>query len=212
MVEDEMGKHYMLECEQMFEKWVPGYGRELYYARLRSPKTPPGAISWRVGQKFKNPPQEPIEIAIIADPTMPKEFRDPDDLKEFYNDTGALVMTKRLYQALCEAGVDNIDAYSTIIRNPVSGFETTDYIAGNLLGLVKCVNLSRSNVVGGSSDHRLDTDFEGLVIDETQTDDLFMFRLLENTSAVVIHERIKNYLLERGFHMLKFVPPEKWVG
>jgi hypothetical protein len=207
-----MGKYTMLECYQKFERYVPGEGIVLNRSRVHSPKTPPGAISWSVGQKFKNPPPEPIELEIVFDPGVPEELRLPDDLPEFSNSSDALLMTKRLYQAFREAGVDNIDAYSTIIRNRYTGFETTDYIAGNLLGLVKCVDLSKSNVVGGSSDHRLDTDFEGLTIDETKTFGFYMFRLLENTSAVMVHERVKDYLLKKGFDMLKFVPPEKWAG
>jgi len=39
-----------------------------------------------------------------------------------------------------------------------------------------------------------------------------MFRLAENTSAIVIHRSVKEHLLEKGFSMLSYVEPKNWVG
>ena len=39
-----------------------------------------------------------------------------------------------------------------------------------------------------------------------------MFRLAENTNALVVHESVKAYLEGRGFTMLSFIPPEEWMG
>jgi len=99
-----------------------------------------------------------------------------------------------------------------VIRHPETKFETHEYVAVNLIGLVKAVDFARSTVVGGSSDHRLDTDFEGFAIDPAKAQDALMFRLAENTSAVLVHERVKDHLKKSGFGMLRFRRPEKWVG
>jgi hypothetical protein len=39
-----------------------------------------------------------------------------------------------------------------------------------------------------------------------------MFRLVENTSAVVIHRSVKEYLEAKGFTQLMFVAPDEWIG
>lgn len=188
-----MSKYYMLEC----------YGDEIKDFAVIKAVYIKGLGSWRIGKPFSVPPPEPLDIKIMDN--------NPDNLLEYYN-MDAIVMTKRLHQALTETGVDNMDTYACIITNPETGFKTEDYVAVNLIGLVKAVDIARSNVTGGSRDHMLDTDFDGLTIDEKKAGGQLMFRLLENTSAIMIHERVKDHLLKKGFDMLTFVPPEKWIG
>src|SRR5207302_11238489 len=113
------------------------------------------------------------------------------------NANDSMIMQKSMLAALREACVDNLDAYETVIRHPKTAFVTHDYVACNLIGLVSAVNIARSKVVGGSSDHLLDTDFDGLVIDETRARGLLMFRLAENTTGVVVHEKIRRQLESR---------------
>lgn len=190
-----MAEFFMLECMEPFD-WEDS-------AMLEAVPLPDGEQSWRFGRPFKTPPKEPIEVAI--DPTH------SDELLDFYN-IDALLMPRRLFEALREAGVDNIDAYETLIRNPDSGFETRDYIAGNLIGLVAAADLGASKVVGGSADHMLDTDFDSVKIDPAKAKGLLMFRLAENTSAVVVHRKIKEFLEARDFTQLSFIEPENWMG
>lgn len=172
-------------------------------AMLEATPLPPGEKSWRLGRRFAAPVAEPIEIAI--DPTH------TDDLLELYT-LDALVMTRRLLAALEAAGVDNLDAYEAVIRNPETGFATDDYVAVNLIGLVRAADLERSRVVGGSSDGLIDVDLDGVAIDPARAHGLLMFRLAENTSAVVVHRRVARHLLATGFDMLSFRPPATWKG
>ena len=58
----------------------------------------------------------------------------------------------------------------------------------------------------------LDTDFDGLSIDSQKAKDYLMFRLAENTSAIVIHHSVKEHLLKKDFTMLTYVEPKDWVG
>lgn len=163
----------------------------------------PEGESWTSGRRFRRPPVEPVEITI--DPTH------SDDLLEFENIT-ALVMTKRLLKALQETGVDNLDVYRAVIRNPESGFETHDYVACNLIGLVKAADLSGSKVVGGSGDGLIDVDFDAVKIDPLKAKDHLLFRLAENISAIVVHESVKNHILNSGIDTITFVEPEDWIG
>jgi len=159
--------------------------------------------SMRRGQRLKQQPKEPIEVEL--DPNH------CDKLLEFDN-TNGLVMTKRLLSALYDSGVDNLDVYQFLIRHPVTGFMTQDYVIANVIGVVQTADLGNSNVVGSSPGSLIDTDFDGLTIEEDRSHNLLMFRLAENTSAVMIHEKVKDDLLDNGFDMLDFIPPEEWVG
>ena len=39
-----------------------------------------------------------------------------------------------------------------------------------------------------------------------------MFRLLENSSAIMVHEKVKDHLLSKGFDMLTFIESVDWIG
>lgn len=190
-----MAAYFMLECFAPMD-WDDS-------ALLRAVPRPPGEDSWRFGRAFKTQPRVPIEISMVETHC--------DRLKELYN-TDALLMTRRLHESLREAGVDNIDVYDTVIRHPKTGYETRDYVAGNLIGLVAAADLGASNVVGGSADGLLDVDFESVKIDPARARGLLMFRLAENTSAIVVHEKIRDFIGQRGFPQLEFMPPEEWMG
>lgn len=163
----------------------------------------PRGESWSMGRRFSVPPTEPIELEMM--PTH------NDQLVEFIT-TNPQLMTKRLLNAFHKAGVDNLDAYKTIIRHPTTGFETSDYVAVNIIGLVAAVDMDKSNIVGGNADGLADVDFEGLKIDPKKALSFLLFRLAESTNAIVVHERVKNSLLDQGFDMLTFMEPEEWLG
>ena len=187
--------YYMLECFEP-DDW------EDSAILQRAPKLP-GVDSWRLGARFPGPLPEPIEFLLL--PTH------SDDMLEMDN-TDALLMTRRLHDALRGAGVDNLDAYQAVIRHPGTGKVIKDYLAVNVIGLISAADLGKSTVVGGMSGGLLDVDFEGVAVSEERARGALMFRLAENTSAVLIHERVRDHLLEQGFDMLTFVPPEEWVG
>ncbi|MEM9101696.1 MAG: DUF1629 domain-containing protein [Pseudomonadota bacterium] len=187
-----MSEHFMLECYSGYKDMAMLEG--VYFK---------GVGSWCAGLRFTKQPPIPVPIKI-----MPGY---PNDLMEMY-DTDALIITKRLLAALEEAGVDNLDVYPCEIVNEQSGFKTTDYVACNLVGLVKAVDIENSNVTGGSDDHLLDTDFDGLQIDPHKAKDYLMFRLAESTNAIMIHRTVKAHLEKRGFNMLTFVEPKDWIG
>ncbi len=189
-----MSEHYMLECYQPIE-WDD--------MALLEGVDFDDVGSWRLGKRFEFKPPNPVVVKIMPG--------NPDDLIELYNDD-ALVMNKRLLAALQEAGVDNLDVYPCVIVNEGTGFRTEDYVAVNLIGLVKAVDIDNSNVTGEGSDHLLDTDFDGLAIDPEKAKDYLMFRLAENTSAIVIHRSVKEHLVEKGFTMLSYVEPKDWIG
>ncbi len=201
-----MSEHYMLECYMPVDWDDMALLKSQYFKEIASWRN--DVDSWRMGRRFVSEIPNPVIIKIR--PSY------PDDLIEMYNED-AIVMTKRLLSALQEAGVDNLDVYPAIIVNEETGFRTEDYVAVNLIGLVKAVDIANSNVTGGNTDtvdepHFLDTDFDGLAIDPEKAKDHLMFRLAENTSAIVIHRSVKEHLEKKGFNMLTFVEPGDWIG
>jgi len=196
-----MSEHYMLECYQPIEWDDMALLKSVYFKDIETWRN--DIDSWRMGRRLISKLPNPVVVKIMPG--------DPDDLKEmYYND--AIIMSKRLLEALQEAGVDNLDVYPCVIVNEGSGFRTEDYVAVNLIGLVKAVDIDNSNVTGGDGDHMLDTDFDGLTIDPKKARDYLMFRLAENTSAIVIHRSVKEHLVRKGFTMLSYVEPKDWIG
>jgi hypothetical protein len=144
--------------------------------------------SWRTGKKLTSLPPEPIQIGIRSGYL--------NNLKEMYY-ADALVITKRLYSALQEAGVDNTESYTCVIRNAETGFTSDDYVAVNLLSLVKSVDLERANINGD------------LTLEALKAKGYLMFRLEENPGAIMVHKSVKAHLENKGFDMLTFMPAQK---
>lgn len=176
-----MSDYFMLECFM-----PPG---ERSFAMIKAVYLSEQA-SWRAGERFKTEPPTPLQIGIRSG------YK--DDLKEMYY-ADALVISKRLYNELEAAGVDNMDAYACVISNAETGFKTEDYIAVNLLGLVATGDLEMAKIRGNLS------------FDELKAKGMLMFRLEDNPSAIVIHKSVKAHLQNKGFDMLTFMEPEKWM-
>jgi hypothetical protein len=188
-------EYYMLECFEPMD-WDDS-------ALLKAPPPIPGVPSWSLGRPFPAAIPEPVVIELLETHT--------DRMREMDN-TDGLVMTRRLLHALGDAGVDNLDAYAAVLVHPTRGSRNTDYVIANVIGLVSAADLQASRVVGRTQGDLLDVDFEGVTIDSRKAGGLLMFRLAENTSAIVVHDRVRRHLLAAGFDMLSFVPPSEWLG
>ncbi len=101
--------------------------------------------------------------------------------------------------ALKECGTYNFDLYEVAIRDLDDGTVHTNYKAVNVLGLVAAANMDKSVATVHDGIALIDVDFDELVVDETKTKDIQMFRLAESSNAILVHERLRDALLERGF-------------
>lgn len=124
-------------------------------------------------------------------------------------------------EALKDCGVCNFEAYPVEIINP-SNAETlrelrdlgvtcfddsyldrggiyTNYKAINILGLLSAADMQRSKAVIHGGAPMIDVDFDELVIDESRARGAKMGRLAEATNAILVHESLRDALLERGF-------------
>lgn len=188
--------YYMLECFDP-EDWEDSAFVETPRKRLI-----PRGESWTMGRRFTSPPIEPIEFSMGETHN--------DQMLEFRKSSPPL-MSNRLLGALKKAGVDNIDAYETIIRHPTTDYKTSEWSAINIIGLVSAANLQESNTVDGFV-RLLDTDFEGVAIESSMAKGFLIFRLAESTNGIVVHESVKRSIEEQGIDTLTFMNPAEWIS
>jgi hypothetical protein len=101
--------------------------------------------------------------------------------------------------ALKECGVYNFDLYPVAIHDPDDGTVHTNYKAVNVLGLIAAADMEKSIATVHDGIPLIDVDFDELVIDEKKTRDIQLFRLAESTNALLVHERLRDNLLKKGF-------------
>jgi hypothetical protein len=99
------------------------------------------------------------------------------------------IWSNRLISALRQAGVDNIDTYDAVIRDPRIDLVTTDFKAVNIIGLVDCVDMNLSRYDPRSE--RGAREFIKMVIDPKKARGLKIFRLLERPTVVIIDQSVK---------------------
>lgn len=120
-----------------------------------------------------------------------------------------LVFSTRLEKLLNGKGVDNIEYYDFEIVNPKSGQKYSDYKIANVVGLVDCVD-------EGKSDLKYFDDGEikrinKLVLDESKIpQELRIFRLAKRPILTVVHQSIKEVIVEAGITGCVFYKPEEY--
>lgn len=126
-----------------------------------------------------------------------------------YLEAAAPLFRDDLIAALRAFGVNNFEAYNVAIFDPDNGQTYTNYKAINIIGLIAAADMDKSNATVHPNGLPLgDVDFDGLVIDETKTHGEWFFRLAESTNAIIVHKRVRDYLLEKGFNDLVFYEAE----
>lgn len=113
-----------------------------------------------------------------------------------------------------DTGVDNLQTFETKLTN-IQGKNPPredHYLAVNILGLVAAADLQKSVTNPAVKEKMISMDFHSLVIDPTKAHDLLLFRLAQNTSAVLVHERVKHAVEAAGITTLNGFRPEEWAG
>lgn len=111
-------------------------------------------------------------------------LRGYDGLPPEMDDIGIPVMSKRLFRILAEAGVENIEAFPALLRNTVTN-EYHEYVIYNIIGKVP-------------RDHMADSNSH-------------IFRLMEDVSAIMVHESIKQKIEDSGITTIEFINMEDYV-
>lgn len=167
-------------------------------------KGPEGMGNWRDGSPVGRSVPKPLVYTLRAGSEgVPKPM---------YYAEAVPVMRDDVVAALRQAGVHNIEYFDAVLKDPDNGQEFTDYKAYNIVGLVACADLSASKLMDTNESDLLDMDFDSLVIDESRTGGALLFRLAENVSAIVVHDRVKRAIEASGVPGFLFYGPGEWSG
>ncbi|WDD97547.1 imm11 family protein [Thalassomonas actiniarum] len=127
------------------------------------------------------------------------------------DDLGIPLMSKRLFDALTKAGVDNIEYFPAVLKNTKTK-QIYPYFVYNIVGKISATDLTNSEYTTfGNESTYASTSFNKLVLDETKIHQLLLFRLAEDVSAIVVHEKIKTQIEDSGINTMEFIKPEDYT-
>jgi hypothetical protein len=111
--------------------------------------------------------------------------------------TVPVFLARREFLALLnDAGVDNVDAYPAVIRDPDTGRLIRDYLALNVVGLVASADLAASEYAElGPGLLAIDR----VVLDPKRTPDALMYRLAEDPLQIIVADSIAERVRAAGF-------------
>lgn len=170
---------------------------------LYPPPNPSFHDRWMIGRRFKKPPELPVVAKI--QPNYEKA-----ELVPYFD--AARLMSVAFYEALCEAGVDNLDVYDAVIRSEDGSITHEGYKAFNIVGVVQAADLKKTIFNDPPATRLIDASFESLAIDPEKASGLLMFRLAESLKTVIIHERVKRVIESKNFPHVVIREPSETIG
>jgi hypothetical protein len=137
----------------------------------------------------------------------------PGNLRALYSEFEVPIVRADLLQLLQEAGVDNLQLFKAVIRDPAKRVEHKNYSAFNILGLVAAADMGKSRVMHSRSVTGVDHDFEALALASDRIPgDLLLFRLAESVNAIVVHEKVKQRIEQSTIDGMVFYASGEWSG
>jgi hypothetical protein len=131
-----------------------------------------------------------------------------------------LVHSAKLIAVLKEAGVDNIDYYPCRLKNTVTGREIRTFRAGeneqpqyyyqaaNILDLIHCLDTDESGLEYDDEEPNELWYIHNMKLLEDRIQDVRMFRLGEDSSIVIVDERVKDAVEKSGATGVCFIPAD----
>jgi hypothetical protein len=96
-----------------------------------------------------------------------------------------------LKDALKSQGVDNVSYFPVLLRDQNTNDVEGGYSIANIMGLLDCVDMSRSKTKPWPSGRGFD--FESMAIDSSKTRGFKLFRLMEDPTKIIIDEALKKF-------------------
>jgi hypothetical protein len=159
-------------------------------------------VDWDLGQRHKQSIPTPLRFEL--EPFDPDDADQSSDMPELFKGHVPLFRDD-LIAGLLAAGVDNLETYDAEILDPDSGTVHRNYKAVNVIGAASVVDMERSSATVHPGGPVLDVELEGFAVDETRAGGRLLFRLAENTSAIMIHESVADHLDSLGFTSLEYL-------
>lgn len=160
--------------------------------------------NWMLGRRITESVPQPLIYTFDVDyPGTPKAM---------YDEKAIPVMREDVILALEGAGVDNLQYFDAVLRDPSTGNEYWSYKAFNVVGAVACADMAASELINTPTSTMTDIDFHALVVDESKARGLLLFRLGEAVSAIIVHDRVKQAIEDAGIPGFMFYGPGEWAG
>jgi hypothetical protein len=183
--------------------WVLSAGGNPNAMLLNSLPAPGPWVGWIDGEAFATPPKAPVAVRIKPG----YERSDPPVFKEVPQ-----IMTAEFFDALRSAGVDNIDVYDATLESQDGSVRIPGYKAYNIVGVVSATDVGKSEFSPDNPSRQIDASVRSLVLDETKTKGLLLFRLAESVDTILIHNSVKVALEARNFTGVRFTPPSEHLS
>jgi|GEM_PF-875076 len=162
---------------------------------------------------------QPLDKVEWEDESLPKELPIQLELDPYYEGVffeldfePIPLMTRRLYAALIDAGVTNLQVFETVIYDPFGKKDNTDYLAWNLVGPVSALDISKSEFDTDVPERMISMDISHMVIDEEKAKGHLMFRLAESTNTILVHRKVRRAIEKAGIDTLVFIPADMWAS
>lgn len=145
----------------------------------------------------------PMEISFMAGRIINEKLESPlnfllenisgDVLPDYMSlGGGKLLFSKRLINTLTSSGVDNLQLFPAVIHVKNLNILFKDYYAVNILGLVKCVDMIKSDYTEIMPDLY---EFSRISINMKTTRAEKIFRIAESNRRVLIHDSVIQYII-----------------
>jgi hypothetical protein len=153
-------------------------------------------VAWTMGVRWERPVAQPIRCAL--NPARGPRLRDAYLIN-------IPLFSERLLGAIRGTGVDNLQLFDAELTD-LSGQIHTDYKAVNIIGAVKCADMSKS--VYHQPEGYPFINFQQLVLDGTRTRGLDLFRLAEHPARILMSERVATAVSAISPVGIKLLPVE----
>jgi hypothetical protein len=158
---------------------------------------PASRVPWGLGVLWAPGRSVPDPIEFVLDENRGTEVPDA-----FW--VGIPLFSWRMLEVLRQAGVDNINTYNAVIIDPRTNTRYETHKAVNIIGVVACAHLRRSEYDPEFEAPRMS--FRRLVVDEVRAHGLLFFRLAEDPGIIVAHETVANALTEAKLTGIRVFP------
>jgi len=157
---------------------------------------------WSISLPLKLPTAGPFELKGRA----VRGYQGPP--ADFY-DFRVTLMSGPMVETLRRAGVDNLMTYPVTIVDEETGARWP-FFAVNIIGRVAAADMVKSEWSSSHDPPQGDVEFETLVIDPARARGQLFFRLAENLTTILVHQRIKVALEKARLTGMSFVDPADW--
>jgi hypothetical protein len=129
------------------------------------------------------------------------DVENPKGRMPTFFESPALISTKKFYNDLLEYGIVNIETHAVLIKDEVNQREISDYILLNVIGLVSCDNIEKSEYDKLGDDIFIIND---LVLNSKKIHGYDLFLIAEDTDCIVISDRLYKHMVKKGYDDISF--------